>query len=477
MKRKSTRGFTAAIIVACVMTMLFAAAASIAIMFSMMLREEEADNTAYREQAELDLSALEGAKNEAAKQISELKNQCEVLENECSELAAKIEAAEKEKADLISTFEDTDSRYRELNKTLEALNAELASKQEEIAGLEESIARLESVYSVDINAQFDILNQLNDLLESGAPMRQIPIETEDEDGNTVEATDEVYPRIAVYYEDLTRGYTFSYNANEVFDSASCMKAPFALSILMAASKEQEEYERLLAEAIANMPETEAETDENGNPIPAETDENGEPVQKIPEIDFNRVYDFDKIFTYTSDKSESGSGIIKDSEDGTEYTYLELMEYMLRYSDNVAYKTLKSEYGTQLFASLAYKLNTTALKKNLSQMTAADGGKVMKAIYEFIDSGEYYSQFMYEAMTTSVHTVMIPYSVGYSRKVAHKYGWDVDAYHDMGIVFDNNPYVVVFMSDMDTGGTEVDKYIQQVLKLIDSLHRNFYKSSK
>jgi hypothetical protein len=60
-------------------------------------------------------------------------------------------------------------------------------------------------------------------------------------------------------------------------------------------------------------------------------------------------------------------------------------------------------------------------------------------------------------------------------VAHKYGWDTGAYHDMGIVFDKNPYVVVILTDLDSGGTEVDDYIRSVLKLIDKLHENFYKS--
>jgi 5S rRNA maturation endonuclease (ribonuclease M5) len=46
---------------------------------------------------------------------------------------------------------------------------------------------------------------------------------------------------------------------------------------------------------------------------------------------------------------------------------------------------------------------------------------------------------------------------------------------MGIVFDKNPYVVVILTDLDQGGSEVDTYIRNVLKLVNRLHENFYKN--
>ena len=116
--------------------------------------------------------------------------------------------------------------------------------------------------------------------------------------------------------------------------------------------------------------------------------------------------------------------------------------------------------------------TDALKTKLTNMTAEDGAKVMKAIYEYIESDDVYSEFLYNSMIDSAHSVMIPYAVS-GRKVAHKYGWDDEAYHDMAIVYDENPYVVIFMSDMDDGGKEVNEYVRSVIKLVDQLHKNFY----
>ena len=75
--------------------------------------------------------------------------------------------------------------------------------------------------------------------------------------------------------------------------------------------------------------------------------------------------------------------------------------------------------------------------------------------------------------SSIHTVMIGYGVS-PKKIAHKYGWDTNAYHDMAIVYDEHPYVLVFMSNMDQGGSQVNAYIQKVVSLIDDFHENFYR---
>ena len=54
-----------------------------------------------------------------------------------------------------------------------------------------------------------------------------------------------------------------------------------------------------------------------------------------------------------------------------------------------------------------------------------------------------------------------------------FGWDKEAYHDAGIVYNEKPYILVIMTDMDEGGDEVNDYIKSIIKKIDIMHRNFY----
>ncbi|MBQ4065947.1 MAG: serine hydrolase, partial [Clostridia bacterium] len=98
---------------------------------------------------------------------------------------------------------------------------------------------------------------------------------------------------------------------------------------------------------------------------------------------------------------------------------------------------------------------------------------MKEIYRFTESSAAYASFMKETMMSSAHTITIGYGVS-PKKIAHKYGWDTDAYHDMAIVYDEHPYVLVVMSDMDAGGEAVNQYVQKVVRLLDDLHENFYQ---
>jgi hypothetical protein len=82
--------------------------------------------------------------------------------------------------------------------------------------------------------------------------------------------------------------------------------------------------------------------------------------------------------------------------------------------------------------------------------------------------------MKETMMKSTHIVMIPYAVS-PTPCAHKYGWDEDAYHDMAIVYDEHPYILVVMTDLDDGGSEENSYIRSIVRSIQSIHKNFYSS--
>jgi len=114
-----------------------------------------------------------------------------------------------------------------------------------------------------------------------------------------------------------------------------------------------------------------------------------------------------------------------------------------------------------------------MEKTMSNMSAADGGQILKDVYEFTNSSAVYAETMLNSMINSAHTVMIANGV-YPDKTAHKYGWDTGAYHDMGIVYNENPYVIVFLSNLDRGGTVINEYVQSIVKLIAKLHENFYK---
>lgn len=393
----------------------------------LMLNNQRSDYNMYVKQSDASITNL-------SDELTAIQSELDTLTSERDTMISQMIDLENEKDQLIKSFTDSDERYNELLEQLEDLNSEINKRDLSIQRLQSDMQKLESVYSVDINAQFEILNQLNYLLEN-PPMTQKEVEVTRDDGTVEIVIEETKPRVALYYEDILNGYKFAFNADEEFDSASLIKLPFTLAIF---EKATEEYESA----------------------------------KKSDSEVQLKYDLNKVFTYTTDSYQSGSGKIITEPENTEYTYLQLFEYLLLYSDNVAYNVLRNEYGIEEFRAMIYRIGAASMYKTLSNMSASDGGKILKQVYEFTSGTSPYAEVMLNSMLDSAHTVMITYGV-HPTKAAHKYGWDTGAYHDIGIVYDDKPYVLAFLSTMDQGGKEVNEYVQSVVKLIAKLHANFF----
>ena len=330
-----------------------------------------------------------------------------------SEYESEINNLKQELKQLNEEYEKLKKRNNDTAE-LAAMREVIAEKENEIMRLQAEINKIEGIEYFDINAQIEIMRQIYELLHNP------PIEES---------------KIALYYEDIYNGYKFTYNADTEFDSASLIKLPFTLSIFKNASIE---YINTLG------------------------------VEE-PEL----KYDFAKIFKYSEEFHQKGSGKIIDQPEGTKYTYLELFEYLLKYSDNVAYSILRQEYNVWDMRNYVNSAKLTSMYTTMSNMSAADGGQILKDVYEFTNSSAVYAETMLNSMINSAHTVMIANGV-YPDITAHKYGWDTGAYHDMGIVYNENPYVIVFLSNLDKGGTVINEYVQSIVQLIAKLHENFYK---
>ncbi len=410
---------------AAAMGALFLATAILAISLMGMLGATEDEYSRYRTNAEIKLSDIEKKKNELNSKLSDINNQIELAEKSKSELENKIWQTETELNELKNSIGNSDGMYKKLNAQLAELKAELKVKEDEITALNNKITEITKSYGSDINKQYELLTEIYSLLE--AP----PI---------------VGASISLYYEDLGRGCTLKINEKQKYQSSGCLRTPFALSVLIAASNEMADYEKKLAEYKAL---------------------HGEDAELT---DYKFKYSLDRIFTYTEDKAVSGAGIIKDSEYGTEYSHKELFEAYLKYGDAVAEKELTKVYGTSLRKNFLANIGTTAMKSDPEQATATDLALVMKQAHAFCESGAYYAEFMKDCMEKGVHNVMItPGIVG--GKVIHGSALSDGAYHDMAVVCGSRPYVLIFMSDMTSNDT-VNEYINKLASLVNELHNSF-----
>ncbi len=404
------------------------------------------------EAAQLRLTIEEKKKN-----ISELDQKISVLLSDSKAddayqqiLLEQIQKLETEKAEQLTQIETLDARILELD---------------ELIGQYENITTLNFGYQAK-----KISDLLIKLAEPNRPIRTIVTEQIDEEsGEKVEIITEQPAQVAFYYRDITTGYTLSYNSDDIMYSASLIKVPYIYSLLN--SVVYFEYQKTHYDSDGNPL-----FDEEGNPLfegnHPNLDENGNIIYNEGEekYDLSRTWVFDK-----ETMDVEGSGIITKEESGLQLTYLQLVEYALRYSDNVAFAELRKVFGYTDYYNTARTLGVRGSSYGFMQLSADDCGKFLAELYTFMEENERYGTVVKNALIGSNFPYLIPHNVS-PEKAAHKYGWDHDSYHDMAIVYNEHPYILVILTDLDNGGNEANTYISSVVRAINTIHKNFYASN-
>ncbi len=420
--------------------------------------------------AKAQVLALSADLVQADNEITELQAQLLALNGQFSEKLLAIEKLETDIETLITDGIESDAYQNILLDRLEEMKADLNETRAEMARLYVLIENYENITTLNFGYQ---AKKISDLLlylaEDNRPLHINRTEIKDaETGEIIETIEEEVPsNISFYYRDIATGYTLSYNAEEVMYSASLVKVP---------------YIYILLKSVADFEEQKLNFDRDGNPLYGE---DGEPLfdGDHPNLDEDgrilygegeEKYDLTRIWTFDKETMmQDGTGIIREMEDGIQLTYLELIEYTLLYSDNIAFYELCQTFGYMDYYLAARELGVNAISNGFMKMSVAECGIFLEKVYTFIEENEKYGSFVKEAMIHSNYPVLIPYCVR-PTVAAHKYGWDLDAYNDMAIVYDEHPYLLVVMTDLDTGGVTVNKYVQDVVRMIHSIHETFYE---
>lgn len=281
------------------------------------------------------------------------------------------------------------------------------------------------------------VQEIVDYIKSHTPVYQREIEAETDAETTAETdtapteTEAEYedytPAVTFCYLDLESGATMSHLGDKVLYSASLIKQPYILWALKTIEAE------------------EAEAD----------------------FEAGSTYDVTRIFTYDEKNYRAGSGIIKNSEYGTEYTYLDLLRLTITKSDNVAFYQLRKEYGLKDFYAYCESLGVKSPQRSLYNLSAAECAIFLGETYEYFESGSKYANLLREWMQGTNHRIMLPHAL--KSPVANKYGWDVNAYHDMGVVFHEHPYVLVIMTELDNGSNADNAFIRNLAKRVEAVH--------
>lgn len=318
-----------------------------------------------------------------------------------------------------------------LNRTLcykeELLMYEKDDIREKIYSKEESEINyyygdndIDNIVSKDIAAS-ELVNCINSRLAID--------EIGDDVKNIINSINSLYNESGDYfsflYKDIYTGFTVSYNENTPIFTASTIKAPAMIYLYEMASK-------------------------------------GE-------------FDLSEELTYTRGYYSEGSGVLKTKEFDTKYSIDTLIGYAIHDSDNAAYAMLMNRYGRENILKFWKDKGT----KNIytyntiwGTTSASDASIYMQELYNFYLSNDEYGNKLMNYFKNA-EWKMITNKDG-EFNTANKGGWSGKTFHDVAIVFENNPYILIVMSNAGNDYSSYTYLFNESSKLVGELHSNYWK---
>jgi len=228
--------------------------------------------------------------------------------------------------------------------------------------------------------------------------------------------------VAVFYMNIETGFTYMFNPDITYFTASLNKIKHALYLFTLAERGQ--------------------------------------------LDLNRVH------TYNPGDYREGTGRIRTRYSfGTQFTTRELLYYSIRFSDNVAFRMLFRQYGLSGFLEFAREIGANeSLIGNLTgaNVTARDSGLWMLAVHNYLESGGSYTElFRSDLLNTNMTLVQA------NHPVASKYGWARPSFHEMAIVYADSPYILVILSTLYQGPVGGSNTFANISRRFEQFHRTYF----
>jgi beta-lactamase class A len=174
---------------------------------------------------------------------------------------------------------------------------------------------------------------------------------------------------------------------------------------------------------------------------------------------------DKV-VYKSEDKEGGTGRIQNSSIGTSYTLRELSKLSLVDSDNIAINMISRHFGkAKVYKAYMKEKGATYVDETKNISSPKDMGIFLNHIYTFSQDnsklGEEFISYLKEALPNDRLQKNLPENI----EVAHKAGNYVKAYHDVGIIYTNTPYILCVMSKNVNGFEENFDIIADISKKV------------
>ncbi|MGG0656055.1 serine hydrolase [Rummeliibacillus pycnus] len=230
--------------------------------------------------------------------------------------------------------------------------------------------------------------------------------------------------IAIEYRDLSTGESFQRKSTKAHMGASTIKLPLAMYVMELADKKK-----------INL------------------------KQKL---------------TYKSYHYVGGSGVIQYQKVGTKYTIIDLVKKAMIYSDNIAFNMLKEKVGQTNFIKYMKSLGASySSPRAYSNTSAHDLSIYARHLYKYSQESKN-GKTIINYLQNTIYNEAIPKGIK-GVKISHKVGM-IPMYrvsHDYGIIYDQNPFVLVVMTKGFTY-EKSNKVLADIASIVNKHHKNKVK---
>jgi beta-lactamase class A len=179
---------------------------------------------------------------------------------------------------------------------------------------------------------------------------------------------------------------------------------------------------------------------------------------------------DKI-TIKKEFLDSEFGSLYSKGEGYNATIKELLVYLVNESDNTAFRALLDKTSVEKFETTRVAMGLPPMNGH-EKMSPRDYANMLRSLYLSTYLRRTFSELGLSIMTGTSYNSQIPAGLPKDIKVAHKIGVDIGLgyYHDCGIIYDNNPYLLCVMSSNSTQ-QEADRVISSISRVVYNYKHN------
>ena len=183
---------------------------------------------------------------------------------------------------------------------------------------------------------------------------------------------------------------------------------------------------------------------------------------------------DKKLIYTENYLKHGAPIMSEKNFGDQFTIRELVNYSISVSDNIAYKMLLEYIGFNNLKSYGHSIGNKHTLEGDDRINGNinlnDAFNYMKRLYDYINNNGELGKELREYFKNN-HAL---YFENNYNSILHKSGDWKEAHHDTAIIEDENPYIIVILTNH---GQEEKISIKDISSKIYSFHRLYTDNQK